>query len=86
MILQNLEDDDKRKALYSGECSCLIPCSNVVNLLIVGQSGTGKTTLVDGFVNRVLSIELNDGFRYRPVDERKLVDERTSIDGSLKDK
>ena len=43
---------------------------NVANLLVIGQSGAGKTTLTDSFANFVLGVDIFDKFRYKLVDER----------------
>ena len=38
----------------------------------MGQTGAGKTTLVDSFCNYLFGIEFYDKFRYRLVDEKAL--------------
>jgi len=37
--------------------------------LVVGKTGSGKTTFIDSFCNYLLGIKLYDKFRYRLVDE-----------------
>ena len=64
------------KQLYSGDCSCKHPCGKVINLMVAGQTGAGKTTLIDSFTNFLLNVELYDTFRYKLVDERDLIDSR----------
>ena len=58
--------------------------------MVAGQTGAGKTTLVDSFLNYLLGTEYYDKFRYKLVDEKKLVDDRTAntdaADESEKDK
>ena len=36
--------------------------------MLVGETGSGKSTLVDGIVNYVLGVNWNDPFRYTLVD------------------
>ena len=45
-------------------------------MLIMGQTGAGKTTLVNAFLNCLLGICYEDQFRYVLVDERDLLAER----------
>ena len=44
--------------------------------MVAGQTGAGKTTLIDCFTNFLLKVELYDTFRYKLVDERKLIETR----------
>ena len=83
LVQDEIAEGDTKKCLYTGECSCQNVCEKVVNLLVVGQTGAGKTTLIDSFVNNLLGIDLEDKFRYRLVDERNLIEERTQHDGTL---
>ena len=46
------------------------------NFIVLGESGAGKTTFVDSFVNHVLGIEMQDKFRYRLVDEKQIEEAR----------
>lgn len=36
--------------------------------MLIGATGTGKSTLVDGFVNYVMGVNWNDPFRFKVVD------------------
>ena len=76
--IKELPKTDPNYVLYQGECCCSKKSHRVLNLLVIGPTGAGKTTLVDSFVNHVLGIDLYDNFRYKIVDERKLVKERMS--------
>ncbi len=40
--------------------------------VVLGQTGTGKTTLLDAFVNKIAEIEYIDNWRYQLVDESAL--------------
>lgn len=40
--------------------------------LVLGQTGTGKTTLLDAFVNKIAEIQYTDNWRYQLVDESAL--------------
>ena len=42
----------------------------------MGQTGAGKTTLVDSFFNYLMGIDYFDKFRYKLIDESDLVEER----------
>ena len=42
----------------------------------MGQTGAGKTTMVDSLLNFLLGIEYYDKFRYKLVDESALQQER----------
>lgn len=55
--------------LYNGECTCQKENANVLNLIVVGQTGTGKTTLIDTYANYLCGISQYDRFRYRLIDE-----------------
>ena len=47
--------------------------------MVTGVTGAGKTTFVDSMVNYLLGTEYYDKFRYKLVDERSLIAERTSM-------
>ena len=48
--------------------------------MVIGQTGVGKTALVDSFANHLLGVELFDQFRYKLVDERSLIQLRVPLD------
>ena len=51
--------------LYDGKCSCEAnPCKKVLNIILIGQSGHGKSTLINTFANFLLGVNLFDKFRY----------------------
>ena len=37
--------------------------------MVVGQTGSSKTTLIDSFINYLLGIKLEDNFRYKIINE-----------------
>ena len=49
-------------------------------MLVMGQTGAGKTTYIDSFANQLLGITYYDLFRYILVNEMHLVEERTAQD------
>ena len=55
--------------------------------MVAGQTGAGKTTFVDCFVNWLLKVELYDTIRYKLVDESSRIAEQNEGQGaSLKQK
>ena len=75
-LIKDFDKNHPLGALYCGQCTCKHPSNRTVNLLVLGQTGAGKTTLVDSFANHVLGIERYDKFRYKLVDARNLEEER----------
>ena len=53
-------------------------------MIVLGQSGAGKTTLVDAYVNYLMGIEIYDKFRYKIVDARAIEKERRDVLGQGK--
>ena len=45
-----------------------IPSQNEKTIMLVGATGTGKSTLLDGLVNYILGIGWNDPFRFTIID------------------
>ena len=48
----------------------------VLNMVVVGMTGAGKTTWINGFVNHILGIKKNVPWRYVIADEQKIINER----------
>ena len=67
-ITENSEEEKKKYKLEEGRCCCKKE-NRCFNFLVIGQSGSGKTTWIDAFLNHILGIEFYDKFRYRLVDE-----------------
>ena len=68
---------DEEYPLYAGNCSCEKRSKNTANFIVLGQTGAGKTTFVDSFVNYLLGIEIYDKFRYRLCNEKQIEAQRT---------
>lgn len=45
---------------------------NCKTILVVGETGAGKTTMLNAMLNYCEGVRYNDTFRYELVDERKL--------------
>ena len=73
--------DNRLKVLYEGGCSCKSRGKKVINLLVSGQTGAGKTTLIDCLINFLLGVKFYDRFRYKLVDERDLIKQRQAPEG-----
>ena len=39
---------------------------------MLGQTGSGKSTLIDAYLNTLLGVEFYDPFRFKMIDERKI--------------
>jgi len=74
--------------LYNGECTCASENHNVLNFIVIGQTGVGKTTLIDTYVNYLCDISQYDKFRYRLIDEadmkKRILSERKKRKKSVK--
>jgi polynucleotide 5'-kinase involved in rRNA processing len=42
-------------------------------ILLVGQTGSGKSTMIDLIINYLMGIDFDDVIRYKLVDERELL-------------
>lgn len=40
--------------------------------MVLGETGVGKTTLIDAYINHLVGVDYYDKFRYRLIDERKI--------------
>jgi hypothetical protein len=38
--------------------------SSAINLLLIGENKSGKTSLINTFINTIMDIKINDNFRY----------------------
>ena len=62
-LIKNVEEIERRHDLLKGECSCR-DSNPTRNFIVMGDSGTGKTELIDILVNFLLGVEICDKFRY----------------------
>ena len=49
-----------------------------ISVLFVGQSGAGKTTFINAYVNHLLGITINHDIRYKLIDKSKEKEQTTS--------
>lgn len=58
------------------------PTSGEKTILLVGATGSGKSTLVDGIINYIMGVNYNDPFRFTMVileDDEKKTSNQVSI-------
>ena len=65
-----MEYSEKQKLLLAGKCCCENPSKKVINLLLLGKTGSGKTTFINSFINYLHNIKIYDDFRLRVIDEK----------------
>ena len=68
--IQNGPKDEVVMKLETGSCVCDEKCKRVINLLVLGITGAGKTTFLDSFCNFLLGVKFKDGKRYKLVEEK----------------
>ena len=63
---QDMPSDHYAHVLYKGGCTCAHNENRrTINLIFVGQKGSGKTQMIDVFANYLLGLEFYDRFRYK---------------------
>ena len=62
--------------LYSANCACKQKNKHTANYMVTGPSGAGKSTWIDCLANHLLGVQQWDSFRYKIVDEQKILEER----------
>lgn len=70
--------DARLRPLLKGNCTCAEKCRAVKNFIVIGQTGTGKSTLIDSYVNYLFGIDFYDKFRYKLIDERSIRDKNAA--------
>ena len=67
-----------RKGVHTScSCSCTAGVPHKV-LMIVGATGAGKTTLINGIANYILGVQWDDDFRFKLIAESTLQDQSKS--------
>ena len=49
------------------------------SILMIGATGTGKSTLIDGIFNHILGVEYEDNFRFTIIDMKEEEKEKTEV-------
>ena len=72
-------DKDKRVFHYFVDDLSLEQINNSYIILFAGKTGSGKTTVINAFVNIVKGIKLGDLIRYKLIDEKQKQLERQNL-------
>ena len=69
----------KKSGVHTG-CSCHTRTSDVPHkiFMLVGATGVGKTTLINGMANYILGVQWDDDFRFKLIDEPNSQDQTKS--------
>ena len=78
-VVPELQNDHQNYVLYKGGCCCAVGSRKTVNYVVLGQTGSGKTTLVDSFLNHLMGVDFYDKFRYKLVDESKIIAQKVEL-------
>ncbi|XP_069775790.1 uncharacterized protein [Narcine bancroftii] len=65
----NLEVFDQSKHLVKCSFGNLSTKRSAKSIMVLGATGSGKTTLINGMVNYILGVEWEDNFRYKLIQE-----------------
>ena len=77
-LVRDLPESDPRSRLYAGACTCegADHSDRTINLKVMGESGHGKSTHINAFLNYVFGVTIYDKFRYLLHDDESLAKER----------
>ena len=56
--------------LYPSEKFTSLEEDQALSVMVVGETGCGKTTLLNSFINSLLGVELEDNYRFKIIDEK----------------
>lgn len=72
VVLETVDNKSQLKVLRC-QCPCAKESKKCFNFVVVGATGSGKTTFCDSLVNFFLGVDFYDEFRYKLIDESALV-------------